>query len=132
MNKFFYFRTNTGSNTSVTHSVMVPVDRITGVQALNATTLEIYWRHLKTDLGENYAGDQALTNSFVTLNIVEGSRKVVMKAIAAASNATPHNDGTIVIADDLKKKYISKYITDVGTITNPFIIVQLASDVDDA
>ena len=104
MNKFFYFRTNTGSNTSVTHSVMVPVDRITGVQALNATTLEIYWRHLKTDLGENYAGDQALTNSFVTLNIVEGSRK----------------------------KYISKYITDVGTITNPFIIVQLASDVDDA
>ena len=129
--KFFYFRTvdAAASDDAQNDSLTIPVNKITGIQAITSTDVVIYFESKLNDLGESEFGDQIFQNSSVTLNIATGSRKVVMKAIAEASNAEPHNDGIIIIADDLTKKYISKYITSVGTITT---YSQFGSDVDDA
>ena len=128
--KFFYFRTAdaAANDDSRLDSLTIPVNKITGIQAIDGDTVTIYFESKLNDLGESEFGDQYFTNSTITLNITTGARKVVMKAIAEASNAEPHDDGIIVIADDLTKKYISKYITSVGLISE---VSQFGSDVDD-
>jgi len=129
--KFFYFRTvdAAASDDTSSDSLNIPVSKITGIQAFDNNTITIYFESKLNDLGESEFGDQHFQNSSVTLNITSGARKVVMKAIAEASNAEPHDDGIIVIADDLTRKYIHKHITNVGAIsTTP----QMGSDIDDA
>ena len=129
--KFFYFRTvdAAASDQSANTSLNIPVSKITGIQAIDGATITIYFESKLNDLGESAFGEQYHINSSVVLNITTGSRKVVMAAIATASNAEPHNDGIIVIADDITKTYISKYITSVGAITT---FSQFSEDVDDA
>jgi len=129
--KFFYFRTvdTAASDDGQLDSLTIPVDKITGIQALASDSITIYFESKLNDLGESEFGNQYFTNSTITLNVTTGARKVVMKAIAEASNSAPHDDGIIVIADDLTKKYISKHITSVGLISE---LSQLGSDVDDA
>tara|TARA_R110002012_G_scaffold156262_1_gene317224 strand:- start:37 stop:435 length:399 start_codon:yes stop_codon:yes gene_type:complete len=129
--KFFYFRTvdAAASDQSANTSLNIPVSKITGIEALDGATITIYFESKLNDLGESAFGEQYHINSSVVLNITTGSRKVVMAAIATASNAEPHNDGIIVIADDITKTYISKYITSVGAITT---FSQFSEDVDDA
>ena len=129
--KFFYFRAvdTAGADDSQADSAMIPINKITGMQAFDNTTLTIYFESKLNDLGESEFGDQHFSNSYVTLSITTGTRKVVMRAIAEASNSGPHNDGMIVIADDITKKYIHKHITGVSGITTT---IQIGSDVDDA
>tara|TARA_R100000742_G_C4236238_1_gene56796 strand:+ start:344 stop:745 length:402 start_codon:yes stop_codon:yes gene_type:complete len=129
MNKFFYFRTVDvkGDDDTKDDSLLVSVDKITGIQAINNTTITIYFESKLNDLGESAFGDQHFINSSIVLNIEAGSRKVVMEAIAIASNAEPHNDGVVVIADDVTNTYVSKHIDSVGTITTAS---QVGSDVD--
>jgi hypothetical protein len=129
--KFFYFRTvdTAGADDTRADSLTIPVSKITGMQCFTGSDIYIYFESKLNDLGESEFGDQYFTNSSVTLNIDNGSRKVVLKAIAEASNAEPHDDGIIVIADDLTKKYISKHITSVGSISSKG---QMGSDVDTA
>mgnify|MGYP003649109479 CR=1 FL=1 len=129
--KFFYFRTEdvAANDQNQATSLNIPVSKITGMQALDGNTITIYFESKLNDLGESEFGDQHFQNSSVILNITNGARKVVMKAIAEASNAEPHDDGIIVIADDLTKKYIHKHITSVGAISTTS---QIGSDIDDA
>ena len=129
MEKFFYLRsadTITNDDNQV-DSVMIPVSKITGIQAVTGNDVTIYWESTMNDLGVSKWGDQADFNNYVTLNIQSGTRRVVMKAIAQASNSGPHDDGVVVIADDVTKTYISKYITSV----DPFSMSsQIGGDVD--
>ena len=129
MEKFFYLRsadTITNDDNQV-DSVMIPVSKITGIQAVTGNDVTIYWESTMNDLGVSNWGDQAYFNNYVTLNIQSGTRRVVMKAIAQASNSGPHDDGVVVIADDVTKTYISKYITSV----DPFSMSsQIGGDVD--
>tara|TARA_R100001015_G_C4627510_1_gene187098 strand:- start:457 stop:852 length:396 start_codon:yes stop_codon:yes gene_type:complete len=129
MNKFFYFRTvsTAGDDDGITDSLSIPVEKITGIQAIGPEDVTIYFESKLNDLGDSAFGDQAMANSYVTLNITSGARKPVMEAIAEASNAFPHDDGAITIADDLNKKYISKWITGVGDIV---VTGQLNPDTD--
>jgi hypothetical protein len=119
MDKFFYFRTadTAADDDSRLDSCFINVSKITGIQALTNTTITIYFESKYNDLGIIAFGEQYLYNSTIDINIVDGSRKVVMEAIAEASNLSPHDDGVVVIADDVTKTYISRYITSVGAIS---------------
>ena len=129
MEKFFYLRSadTIANDDNQTDSVMIPVSKITGVQAVAGNDVTIYWESTMNDLGVSSWGDQAYFNNYVTINIQSGTRRVVMKAIAEASNSGPHDDGVVVIADDITKTYISKYITSVEPMS---VSSQQGGDID--
>jgi len=129
MNKFFYFRTRdtAGDDDDITSSLTIPVEKITGIQALTTDTIIMYYETELHDVGDIAFGDQYYNNAKITINITTGARKKVMEAIAIASNAGPHNDGIVTIADDIKNIYASKYITSCGAIETAG---QLGPDVD--
>jgi len=93
MKKFFYFRdvTNEDADLTSSTSVTVPVDRITGMYPNGKTTLVIWWKSLKNvDI-----------NEWASLTVSEGKMKEVMAEIVSAMNSGPHNDGFVVIADNV-------------------------------
>jgi len=93
MKKFFYFRdvTNEDADLTSSTSVTVPVDRITGMYPNGKTTLLVLWKSLKNvDI-----------NEWASLTISEGKMKEVMAEIVSAMNSGPHNDGFVVIADNV-------------------------------
>ena len=131
MNKFFYFRTAStpGEDDGGLDSISISVDKITGLSLNTATSLLIFHESGYTDVGGSAFGDQSYLNSYVQLEVENGYGKQVMKAIAAASNASPHDDGITIIADDVTKNYINRHIVGVGTMFTDFT-VNLSPDVD--
>ena len=133
MEKYFYFRTTTsiGEDDGFDASLVIPVSKVTGIQALDNNTITIHYEAELHDIGDSAFGDQYYSNANITINIKTGSRKLVMQSIAVASNSGPHNDGLVVIADDIKKIYADGglNIISCGAISTSG---QLGPDVDNA
>lgn len=118
MEKFFYFRTVDAAalDDGVNDSALIPVSKITGIQRFDATTITIYYENSTSDIGDHAFHSKAMQNSIIKINIQSGSVKKVMEDIAIASNSGPHQDGVVVIADDMDKTYASRYITSCSTM----------------
>tara|TARA_R110001583_G_scaffold57672_4_gene172485 strand:- start:825 stop:1235 length:411 start_codon:yes stop_codon:yes gene_type:complete len=131
MEKFFYFRTVdvAGSDDDKVDSILIPINKITGIQRFNATTITIYYENPTRDIGELPFHSTNVIHSYVKVNIESGSVKKVMEDIAIASNSGPHQDGVVVIADDMDKTYASRYITSCFQIYHNHTLISLP-DVD--
>ena len=114
MKKFLYFCTGAvDSATSTEESIMFPAENISHFEMATATTLNIY---LKSGNDQEQSADSvARANTNIRLNIVSGSHKRVMKAIAEA--CTNLMSSFVVIADSEKSVFISPDITACGGIT---------------
>jgi hypothetical protein len=120
MRKFFSFRsTAAGADNLRNEFLMVPVDEIIGMQAPTDTTIEIWFDNIDMEAG-SWPG--IINNHNVTINIKSGSKKRVMKRLAELSNASPHDDGVVVVADNATNTYCSKDITSCGAIGMPSAI----------
>jgi len=131
MEKFFYFRTKTSVNDDEDYfsSLVIPISKVTGIQALGDNSIIIYWETELHDVGDSAFGDQYYANANVTINIKTGSRKLVMQSIAVASNSGPHNDGLVIIADDVKNIYADGGLN-IISCGNIVTSNQLGPDVD--
>ena len=91
MKRYFYFRdvADEADDDDNSSSVMVPVDRITGMGSTTITTIDIYYKNVKNEQG----------NDYVRLTCTRGKLKKVMADLISAMNAGPHHDGVTVIAD---------------------------------
>ncbi len=127
LDKFFYFRTVSDEDNDDNHydSIMLPVDKITGIRPTSRTVVRIYFEQaLSGDTG-GFGTQEVLrgTNGIVALTVNEDTSKEVIKAIIDASNAAP-GGSVIVIADDSitdvdgsvrPPKYIHKDIVGVAS-----------------
>ena len=118
MKKYYYFR---GEGTLANDdgkgdSVLIPIENITGFQASGDTTLNVHYKPQETaNMNSDFAiavSDQA------ALTITTAKRKLVMEALAAATNNGPHEDGIITVADDVTGTYLHPDITACAITTN--------------
>jgi len=139
MNKFLYFRTVadeandgvTGLKTNNPSSFMFNADNLTAMQPTSDTLLTLYFKPALAHSSDY--GMQGLRDT-VNLTVSQGDTFEVMAAItdAIANPARGHNDGFIVIADDVTTtdsatsaladltvsgQYIHGSISSCGTIT---------------
>jgi hypothetical protein len=93
MKRYFYFRdvADEADDDDNSSSVMVPVDRITGIGSITITSIRIYYKNVKNEQ----------SNDFVTLTCTRGKLKEVIADLISAMNAGPHHDGVTVIADKM-------------------------------
>lgn len=115
MKKYFYFRNPTaiGDDDAIDDSVLVDVDRILGFHAVNDTTLQVFFESIN-----NHAGGhgELIVRDTVTLTVNTTKTREVIQAMAEATNNGPHEDGIVVIADDVTGTYIHPDITACSSI----------------
>jgi hypothetical protein len=103
LDKFFYFRTvsDEDNDDNIVDSIMLPVDKITGIRPTSTTKLRIYFQQPLSGFTSAYGGVEMVrgVNGNVELDINENTSKEIIKAIVDASNAAP-GGSVIVIADD--------------------------------
>ena len=103
LDKLFYFRTvsDEDHDDNIVDSIMLPVDKITGIRPVSRTQLRIYFEQPLSGFTSAYGSHELVrgVNGNVQLQVNEDTHKEVIKAIIDASNAAP-SDGIIVIADD--------------------------------
>ena len=103
--KYFYFRavTDEDDDDDSADSVMVPVNKITGLEPNSAITNIRVW--FESMLDKNTQDRVSLQNGYVDLTVTRGKLKEVMATLVSAMNAGPHSDGVTVIADDTTTDY---------------------------
>lgn len=111
MRKFFGFRRVSASARD--KMIMIPVDSIIGMQSPTDTTIEIWFDNIDMQDG-SWPG--TINNQNVTINIKSGSRKRVMKRLAELSNESPHDDGVVIVADNITKTFCHPDISSCGYI----------------
>ena len=127
--KYWYFRTSTDEeqDDDAASSIMLPVNRITGILPDSTTRLFIYFKqHTSKTLPLEVANGK---NGYVKLNITQGEVKNVIKILVADLNASDRSNptGITVIADNITTDfddttraavYIHPKITSCGAIVN--------------
>ena len=127
--KYWYFRTSTDEeqDDDAASSIMLPVNRITGILPDSTTSLFIYFKqHTSKTLPLEVANGK---NGYVKLNITQGEVKNVIKILGADLNASDRSNptGITVIADNITTDfddttraavYIHPKITTCGAIVN--------------
>ena len=115
MKRYFYFRTVTaiGDDDSIDDSVLVDVDRIVGFHCVTDTVVQLFFESIN-----NHAGGtgELIERDNVALTVNTTKTREVIQALAEATNNGPHEDGIIVIADDVTGTYIHPDITACSTI----------------
>lgn len=112
MKKFLYFRTTSsiGGDDAESDSFTVDVKDITGMEAVDATTLHL-WFKSQNNIHSPAAGNNAVVNDYVIFTITTQTHKKVMKAIIEAMNSS---DPITTIADDVTDEYIVPEITNIS------------------
>ena len=116
MIRYFYFRNPSAitDDDNITDSLIIPVKNITGMQAPTDTTIKIYFE----STGRQDGGIPGIIyNDSITLTTSSGKRKLVMRALAEATNAGPHHDGVMIIADDVTGTYLIPEIESVSAVS---------------
>lgn len=111
MRKFFQFRRVTASARD--KMIMIPVDSIIGMQSPNDYQIEIWFDNIDMEAG-SWPG--VINNQNVVINIKSGSRKRVMKRLAELSNQAPHDDGVVIVADNITDTHCHPDIIGCGFI----------------
>ena len=115
MKRYFYFRTvsSIGDDDSIDDSVLVDVDRIVGFQFISDTILQVFFESINNHMGGH---GELIIRDTVALTVNTTKSREVVKALAEATNNGPHEDGIIVIADDVTGTYIHPDITACSSI----------------
>ena len=111
MKKYFYFRAEgtLANDDGKGDSVLIPIENITGFQASADTTIDVHYH--PQEFANKYADNVIVVSDKASLTITTAKRKVVMEALAAATNNGPHEDGIITVADDVTGTYLHPDIT---------------------
>lgn len=107
MKKYLFFRSEVdednvggvGATTGGGSCLMIAADKLTGMSPTSDVNLRLTFESIKNGAG---AGDYGqVVTDYVDLTVGAHTHKVVMDAILDGINGNPHNDGFIVIADDV-------------------------------
>lgn len=97
--KYLYFRGCADEDNVGTDEYCIPARNVTAIAPISNTALEIYFKSLKT---QSVAGSNDEINSDkVRVTIAEHTHKKAIDAIVQAINGGPHDDGFILIGDDV-------------------------------
>ena len=127
MERYFYFRTQAtiGDDDDKAQSLMVPVSKLAGMLSSNsgadgtaADELTLFFESVNNIKGAGQNGEIIIKDT-VLLNITAGKSLQVIKAISEAMAGHKHDDGVIVVADDLSTAatVLDTGITTCGAIT---------------
>ena len=120
MKKYFYFRAEStlANDDGKGDSVLIPIENITGFQASGDTTLDVHYEPQEFADKKASSNTAIITSDKASLTITTAKRKVVMEALASATNNGPHEDGIITVADDVTGTYLHPDITACGITVN--------------
>ena len=106
---YFYFRSTAtlGDDDNFSDSLTIDVDDITGMIQVDDLTLNIYHENHSSGGG----GLPLRCQDILQLNVKSGTRKEVLKTLAAAANGPTHHDGITIVADDVTGTYLTSDIT---------------------
>jgi len=97
--KYLYFRGCADEDNVGTDEYCIPASNIMAISPISATALEIYFKSIKN---QSVAGvNDEINHDKVRLTIAEHTHKKATDAIVQAINGGPHDDGFIVIGDDV-------------------------------
>tara|TARA_R100000995_G_C3393429_1_gene81542 strand:+ start:128 stop:544 length:417 start_codon:yes stop_codon:yes gene_type:complete len=100
--KYLYFRTQADEDDDDggDDSAMFPLSSLTGIHVTAAAAITLFFKPvIRTPHDE---GANAFTNNdSVVLNVTEGTAFEVQRDLVQHFNGGPHNDGFLVVADDM-------------------------------
>ena len=107
MDRYFYFRTQADQDADdgIDDSLCLPVRQIRSMNPSSDTAITISF-----DSAYNTSSDgdnEVVIADTVVINITQGKAEEVMRALVQAANGYPHNDGFIVVADDVTTTYLT-------------------------
>lgn len=113
MNKFLYFRavSTIGDDDGINDSVLINVDKIRGVEIETYSGdhyVNIWYDSLANDNNPNtyYKSRRDTTFVRILIDSLSGTQRgSILKALAELTNAGPHDDGVVVVADDVTGTY---------------------------
>ena len=99
--KFWYFRTevNEENDDWADNSIMISVDKVTGMLPVSTTELRIYCK--PPTFGSSTSWNES-RNGHIALTVTAGKMREVMATLVASLNSSARNNpsGVIVVADD--------------------------------
>ena len=101
MEKFLCFVSGTDD------ACMYPLSNLRGLAVTAESTVLMTFNSFRNGTADN-------DRDTVTLTCTADKEKDVMKAIALAINGGPHNDGFIVLADDVTSSYVHSDLTSIA------------------
>ena len=125
--KYLYFRTQADEDDDDggADSAMFPLSSLTGIHVTAAAAITLFFKPV-IKAPQNEGADSFTNNDSVILNVTEGTAFEVQRDLVQHFNGGPHNDGFLVVADDMttllddttrSAVYLVNNITSCGAIT---------------
>jgi hypothetical protein len=118
MDKYLYFRTvadednddgDTASSGIAPTSIAIPAKQIVGMAPSADNAVTIWFQSVRNRIA-GATGEEVIKDS-VVLNVTTHRHKAVMDAIIRSINGGPHQDGWIVVADDMTTNAADETVT---------------------
>tara|TARA_R100000808_G_C2125831_1_gene136151 strand:- start:53 stop:469 length:417 start_codon:yes stop_codon:yes gene_type:complete len=107
MDRYFYFRTQADQDADdgIDDSLCLPVRQIRSMNPSSDTAITISFDSVYNTSSDG--DNEVVIADTVVINITQGKAEEVMRALVQAANGYPHNDGFIVVADDVTTTYLT-------------------------
>ena len=109
MDKYFYFRTQADQDDDdgIDDSLCLPVRQIRSMNPSSDTAITISFDSVYNTSSDG--DNEVVIADTVVLNITQGKAEEVMRTLVQAMNSryATHNDGFIVVADDVTTTYLT-------------------------
>ena len=125
--KYLYFRTQADEDNDddSADSALFPLSNLMGIHVTGAAAITLFFKPQIRNVSDGQDGNVA-NNDSVVLNVTEGTAFEVMRDLVQHFNGGPHNDGFLVVADDMATLlddttrdavYLVDNVTSCGNIT---------------
>ncbi len=100
--KYLYFRTQADEDNDddSADSALFPLSNLMGIHVTAAAAITLFFKPQIRNVSDGQDGNVA-NNDSVVLNVTEGTAFEVMRDLVQHFNGGPHNDGFLVVADDM-------------------------------
>ena len=100
--KYLYFRTQADEDDDddSADSALFPLSNLMGIHVTGAAAITLFFQPV-IKATQNEGADSFTNNDSVVLNVTEGTAFEVQRDLVRHFNGGPHNDGFLVVADDM-------------------------------
>ena len=123
MDKYFYFRTQADQDADdgIDDSLCLPVRQIRSMNPSSDTAITISFDSVYNTSSDG--DNEVVIADTVVLNINQGKAEEVMRTLVQAMNSryATHNDGFIVVADDVTTTYLTSSAAADETVAGKYL-----------